>query len=148
MDVFFLALVAHDQTGRKSHVPKSLVQVPGHAEAGAATHPRIYVVLETVIQVAGTSGRTRRFQTDNFREVLVGDGGKPVAQLENLLPTFLFHKTNNRKCPDIGFLRAEPLGEGVMDGSTGSPTLFHAMPGETAIRGRRSPLDKSFHNSH
>ena len=36
----------------------------------------------------------------------------------------------------IGVLGAKPLGEGVMDGSTGSPTLFHAMPGETEIRGR------------
>ena len=92
MDVFFFALMAHDQTGRKSHVRKRLVQVPSHAEAGAATHPGIYIILKTVIQIAGTSGRTRRFQADNLCEVLVGDSGKSVAQLENLLPSRLFHR--------------------------------------------------------
>ena len=37
------------------------------------------------------------------------------------------------------FKGLSPLGEGVMDGSTGSPTLFQAMPGETEIRGRLPP---------
>jgi hypothetical protein len=38
-----------------------------------------------------------------------------------------------------GVLGAEPLGEGVMEGSTGSPTFSMALPVKTEIRGRLSP---------
>ena len=45
------------------------------------------------------------------------------------------------------FKGLSPLGEGVMDGSTGSPTLFQAMPGETEIRGRLPP-HPTLHTQH
>jgi hypothetical protein len=97
MDVSFLALVAHHKPWRKPHVLEGLVKVPGHAEAGAAAHPRIYVILETVIQVPRTGGAARLFQTDNLREVLVGYTRELIAQVQNLLPNVLVHKEKNRK---------------------------------------------------
>ena len=63
VDVAFFAFVAHDETRLETHVGERLIKMPRHAEASAPTHPRINVVLVTVIELAGasrTTGLSRR----------------------------------------------------------------------------------------
>lgn len=91
MDILFLALVAHDKARIQSHVFKHLVQVPSHAEAGSAAHPGVYIVLKTVVQFLRGSRTPRGFQTDNLRQVLVGNFGQLVADVLNLFPLFGEH---------------------------------------------------------
>jgi len=84
MDVALFALVTHDKTRFKAHVRERLVEVPRHAEAGAAAHPGVDIVLIAIVKLAGAGGAPRLFQTDDFRQVLVGDVRNLVAEVNDL----------------------------------------------------------------
>ena len=92
MDIPLLALVAHHEPRVQPHIAQALVQVPCHAEARAAAHPGIDIVLVAVVEVARRGRTAGRFQAYNFREVLIRHVREPVAQVENLLPRSRFHK--------------------------------------------------------
>ena len=94
MDIPFLALVAHHQSWRKPHIPKHLIQVPCHAKAGTATHPGVYIILEAIIELLRGSGTSRGFQTNNLRQVLVGNFGQLITDVLNLFPQFGLHGSN------------------------------------------------------
>ena len=97
VNVAFLALVAHHETGMQSHISKRLVQVPCHAETRTAAHPRIDIVPVAIIEIPCSGGAARRFQAYDFREVLVRHVREFVTQVENLLPGRGFHKEKDRK---------------------------------------------------
>ena len=84
VDVPFFALVAHDKTRLEAHIRERLVQVPRHAEAGAPAHPGVDIVLVAVVKLAGAGGAPRLFQTDDFRQILVGDVRNLVAEIDDL----------------------------------------------------------------
>ena len=84
VDVALFAFVAHDKTRFKAHIRERLVQVPRHAEAGAPAHPGIDIVLIAIVKLAGAGGAPRLFQTDDFRQVLVGDVRYLVAEVHDL----------------------------------------------------------------
>ena len=91
VDVALFALVAHDQSRFKAHVGERLVEVPRHAKAGAPTHPRINIVLVTIVEFAGAGRTPRLLQTDNFRQILVGDIRDLVAEVYDLFEIFWGH---------------------------------------------------------
>ena len=84
VDVAFLALMTHHKTRLETHIRERLVQVPRHAEAGAAAHPGVDIVLIAIVKLAGAGGAPRLFQTDDFRQVLVGDVRNLVAEVDDL----------------------------------------------------------------
>ncbi|MBR6454552.1 MAG: hypothetical protein IKS97_08285 [Fibrobacter sp.] len=76
--------MAHDKTRLEAHVGKRLVEVPRHAETGAAAHPGIDIVLVTVVKFACAGGAPRLFEADDFRQILVGDVRNLVAEIDDL----------------------------------------------------------------
>ena len=84
VDVAFLALMPHHKTRLETHIRERLVQVPRHAEAGAPAHPGVDIVLIAIVKLAGAGGAPRLFQTDDFRQVLVGDVRNLVAEVHDL----------------------------------------------------------------
>lgn len=96
MDVPFFALVSHDKTRLEAHIGEGLIEMPRHAEACAAAHPRINVILVAVVEFAGASGATRLFEANNFRQILVGDIRNLVAEINHLFHVFGRHCTGFR----------------------------------------------------
>ena len=84
VDIAFFTFMSHHKTRLETHIRKRLVQVPCHAEAGAPAHPRIDIILVAIVKLAGASGAPRLFQTDDFRQVLVGDVRNLVAEIDDL----------------------------------------------------------------
>ena len=91
VDVALFAFVAHHKTRLETHIRKRLVKVPRHAKAGAPTHPRINIVLVTIVEFAGAGRTPRLLQTDNFRQILVGDIRDLVAEVYDLFEIFWGH---------------------------------------------------------
>ena len=91
MDIALFALVTHDKARFKAHVGERLVEVPRHAKAGAPAHPRINVVLVAIVEFAGTGRTPRLFQTDDFRQILVGDVRDLIAEVHDLFEIFWGH---------------------------------------------------------
>ena len=91
MDVSLFALVPHDKPRLETHIGKRLVKVPRHAEAGAATHPRIDIVLVAIVKFTGASRTPRLFETDDFRQILVGDVRNLIAEIDDLFHVFRSH---------------------------------------------------------
>ncbi len=91
MDVAFFAFVPHDQARFKAHVSERLVHVPRHAKAGAPAHPRIDIVLVAVVEFAGAGRTPRLLQTDDFRQIFVGDVRNLIAEVNDLFEIFWGH---------------------------------------------------------
>ena len=101
MDVALFAFMPHDQARLKAHVGERLVEVPRHTKAGAPAHPRINVVLVAIIEFAGAGRTPRLFQTDNFRQILVGDVRDLIAEIDDFFHVFGSHGTDMR-CEVLG----------------------------------------------
>ena len=97
VDIALFAFVAHHKTRLETHIRERLVQVPRHAEAGAAAHPRINIILVAIIKLAGAGGAPRLFQTDDFRQILVGDVRNLVAEIDDLFHVLGGHR-DSFKC--------------------------------------------------
>jgi hypothetical protein len=91
VDVALFAFVAHHKTRLETHIRERLVQVPRHAEAGAPAHPGIDIILVAVVKLARAGGAPRLFQTDDFRQVLVGDVRNLVAEIDDFFEFFWGH---------------------------------------------------------
>lgn len=91
MDVALFALVSHDKTRLEAHVGQRLVEVPRHAETGAAAHPGIDIVLVTVVKFACAGGAPRLFEADDFCQILVGDVRNLVAEIDDFFEFFWGH---------------------------------------------------------
>ena len=92
MDVPFFALMAHDKARFKTHVCKRLVEMPRHTETCAAAHPGIDIVLVAIVEFARAGGAPRLFQTDDFRQILVGDVRDLIAEVHDLFHVFGSHR--------------------------------------------------------
>ena len=88
MDVPFFALVPHDKTRLEAHVRERLIKMPCHAEACAAAHPRINIVLVAVVELAGPGRTPGLFKADDFRQIFVGDVRNLVAEIDDLFHVF------------------------------------------------------------
>ena len=97
VDVALFAFVAHHKTRLETHIRERLVQVPCHAKAGAAAHPGVDIVLIAIVKLAGAGGAPRLFQTDDFRQILVGDVRNLVAEIDDLFHVLGGHR-DSFKC--------------------------------------------------